>query len=226
MSNLIRQSHEMHIDRLEEEKHESWEQNKKLHEKIFFLQQRNKELEAKLRRQKDLDKIEELEGEKRGILEANDNLISRDLLRDQISLKKSQEIESQIRADIRRISSKKSQEIESLNKQVAALRDQLYKDKCAFETLSCDIIVKGIVDLLSDTAAAAANYVHKKDISKELEWDEALKAVEDEPMFDGQTDRYCPQCDYVDRVPIGGWHGTCPSCGKPLRRGRKGATER
>ena len=207
MSNLIRQSHEMHIDRLEEEKHESWEQNKKLHEKIFFLQQRNKELEAKLRRQKDLDKIEELEGEKRGILEANDNLISRDLLRDQISLKK-------------------SQEIESLNKQVAALRDQLYKDKCAFETLSCDIIVKGIVDLLSDTAAAAANYVHKKDISKELEWDEALKAVEDEPMFDGQTDRYCPQCDYVDRVPIGGWHGTCPSCGKPLRRGRKGATER
>ena len=207
MSNLIRQSHEMHIDRLEEEKHESWEQNKKLHEKIFFLQQRNKELEAKLRRQKDLDKIEELEGEKRGILEANDNLISRDLLRDQISLKK-------------------SQEIESLNKQVAALRDQLYKDKCAFETLSCDIIVKGIVDLLSDTAAAAANYVHKKDISKELEWDEALKAVEDESMFDGQTDRYCPQCDYVDRVPIGGWHGTCPSCGKPLRRGRKGATER
>ena len=160
MSNLIRQSHET-VYWSEEEMYESWEQNKKLHEKIFFLQQRNKELEAKLRRQKDLDKIEELEGEKRGILEANDNLISRDLLRDQISLKK-------------------SQEIESLNKQVAALRDQLYKDKCAFETLSCDIIVKGIVDLLSDTAAAAANYVHKKDISKELEWDEALKAVEDE----------------------------------------------
>ena len=37
MSNLIRQSHEMHIDRLEEEKHESWEQNKKLYEKIEAL---------------------------------------------------------------------------------------------------------------------------------------------------------------------------------------------
>jgi uncharacterized coiled-coil DUF342 family protein len=37
MSNLIRQSHEMQVDRLEEEKHESWEENKRLYEKIDSL---------------------------------------------------------------------------------------------------------------------------------------------------------------------------------------------